>query len=89
MAPLHAAMWCLQDAKANMIAIYEGDTDVMLDRYRPGALEAALWTELVSTSAKGFLQHSSGFRIAPDGTTMARGEYCFYANEAAGEQQSI
>ena len=82
-------MWCLQDAMENLIVVYKGDTDVVLDRFCPGRLEAAVWAELVTTSAKGILRDSSGLQVAPGGTDVARGENRFYAYETAGEQQSI
>ena len=80
-------MWCLQAATANLIVVYEGDTGVVVERFRPGHLEADLWVELVTTSAKGILRDSSSFRVAPGGTIVACGEYRFYAARKAGEQQ--
>ena len=73
---------------ANLTVVYEGDADVVLDRFRPGQLEAALGAEVVTTSAKGILRDSSGRQVAAGGTDVAHGEYRFYPHETAGEQQS-
>ena len=45
---------------ADAIQVYKADTQVELGRFDPGTLEADLWQELVTPSAKGRLLRSNG-----------------------------
>ena len=67
--------------------VYEGDTRVELDRFRPGTSEADLWQEYVTYLGKGILLDTSGFWVTCGSTGKAEGDYRLYADKTAGEQQ--
>ena len=70
------------------IVAYKADTQLELGRFHPGTPEADMWQEVVTPDVKGRLRDSSGDQVMRWNAAVGRGEYRFYADEAAGEHQS-
>ena len=73
---------------ADPIKVCKGDTQEVLDTFKPDTTEADLWREFVTPRVKGRLLRSSGIQVTQGSTAKAVGHYHFHAFGEAGGQQS-